>query len=125
MAFFFSDGSHDIIARDGATLVFVEVRSRKNTEYGHPLDSITPQKQHHIIKAATLYLIKKQIYDKIACRFDVVALSTQENQNNQLVWILRPFIGLPNLPVEFLRPNAFQGNFFETVFHSVIELFTF
>ena len=43
----------------------------------------------------------------------------------QLVWILRPFIGLPNLPVEFLRPNAFEGNFFETVFHSVINLFTF
>lgn len=43
---------------------------------------------------------------------------------SQLVWILRPFIGLPGLPVEFLRPNAFEGNFFETVFHSIGKLFS-
>lgn len=42
---------------------------------------------------------------------------------SQLVWILRPFIGLPGLPVEFLRPNAFEGNFYETVFHSLSKLF--
>ena len=35
---------------------------------------------------------------------------------SQLAWILRPFVGSPGLPVEFLRPNAFQGNFYETVF---------
>ena len=33
----------------------------------------------------------------------------------QLSWILRPFVGSPNLPVEFLRANAFAGNFFESV----------
>lgn len=44
---------------------------------------------------------------------------------SQLVWILRPFIGLPGLPVEFLRPNAFAGNFYETVFHSIGQLFAF
>lgn len=33
----------------------------------------------------------------------------------QLAWNLRPFIGAPELPVEFLRPNAFEGNFFEAV----------
>lgn len=43
---------------------------------------------------------------------------------SQLVWILRPFIGLPGLPVEFLRPIAFEGNFFETVFHSIGKLFS-
>jgi hypothetical protein len=41
---------------------------------------------------------------------------------SQLSWILRPFIGSPNLPVEFLRPNAFQGNFYETVFSSLVNL---
>jgi len=43
---------------------------------------------------------------------------------SQLSWILRPFIGSPALPVEFLRPTAFQGNFYETVFRSVLRLFT-
>lgn len=42
----------------------------------------------------------------------------------QLSWILRPFIGSPGLPVEFLRANAFKGNFYEAVFHAVVRLFT-
>jgi hypothetical protein len=42
---------------------------------------------------------------------------------SQLSWILRPFIGSPNLPVEFLRAQAFDGNFFETVFSSTVGLF--
>jgi len=42
---------------------------------------------------------------------------------SQLSWILRPFIGSPGLPVEFLRPNAFHGNFYETILYSVLQLF--
>ncbi|HEX3626593.1 MAG TPA: hypothetical protein VH280_14355 [Verrucomicrobiae bacterium] len=38
---------------------------------------------------------------------------------SQLTWILRPFIGSPNLPIQFLRPNAFQGNFYEAVFRAI------
>lgn len=41
---------------------------------------------------------------------------------SQLSWILRPFIGSPNLPVEFLRATAFRGNFYETVFRSLLHL---
>ena len=44
---------------------------------------------------------------------------------SQLSWNLRPFIGSPGLPVEFFRPNAFQGNFFEAVFHSLRQIFQF
>jgi hypothetical protein len=42
---------------------------------------------------------------------------------SQLSWILRPFIGSPGLPVEFLRHNALQGNFYESVFHSLQNIF--
>ena len=42
---------------------------------------------------------------------------------SQLSWILRPFIGSPGLPVEFLRADAFNGNFFEAVFTSTVRLF--
>jgi hypothetical protein len=41
---------------------------------------------------------------------------------SQLTWILRPFIGSPTLPIEFLRPNAFQGNFYEAVFRSLHQI---
>jgi hypothetical protein len=36
----------------------------------------------------------------------------------QLSWILRPFIGSPSLPVEFLRATAFKGTFYEALFDS-------
>jgi hypothetical protein len=42
---------------------------------------------------------------------------------SQLSWVLRPFIGNPSMPVEFLRSEAFRGNFYETVFRSTIHLF--
>lgn len=41
---------------------------------------------------------------------------------SQLVWNLRPFIGAPYLPVEFLRPTAFEGSFFEAVFFALRQL---
>ena len=44
---------------------------------------------------------------------------------SQMSWILRPFIGSPGLPLEFLRPDAFQGNFFETVFNAARRLISF
>jgi hypothetical protein len=42
---------------------------------------------------------------------------------SQLSWVLRPFIGNPMMPVEFLRSDAFHGNFYETVFRSAVQLF--
>jgi hypothetical protein len=42
---------------------------------------------------------------------------------SQFVWNLRPFIGAPFLPVEFLRPTAFHGNFFEGVLTALRQLF--
>jgi len=41
---------------------------------------------------------------------------------SQLSWILRPFIGSPNLPVEFFRTAALHGNFYESVFYSLQQL---
>lgn len=40
----------------------------------------------------------------------------------QLSWIARPFFGSPGLEVQFLRPNAFDGNFFEAVYHALARV---
>ena len=40
----------------------------------------------------------------------------------QLCWILRPFVGSPGLPVQFIRPDALRGSFFEAVFFAVKSL---
>jgi hypothetical protein len=42
---------------------------------------------------------------------------------SQLAWILRPFIGSPSLPVKFFRAAALHGNFYENVFHSLLQIF--
>ena len=41
---------------------------------------------------------------------------------SELSWLLRPFIGSPALPVEFLRATAFKGNFFEAVYDSAMKI---
>jgi hypothetical protein len=41
----------------------------------------------------------------------------------QLSWNLRPFVGSPGLQVQFLRPNAFQGNFFEAIYYNTRQIF--
>lgn len=58
----------------------------------------------------------------VARRVLIAWLAVNLFLGSQLSWILRPFIGSPVLPVEFLRPNAFQGNFYETVFRSLMNL---
>jgi len=68
-------GEIDIIASIGNTLVFCEVKTRLSQEYGHPLESITPQKQRTIKKVAELYLASQsnlKQYDTV--RFDVITL---------------------------------------------------
>jgi hypothetical protein len=58
----------------------------------------------------------------IARRVLVAWLAGNLFLGSQLCWILRPFIGSPNLPVEFLRATAFRGNFYETIFRALLRL---
>jgi putative endonuclease len=64
-------GEIDLIVADGPVLVFVEVRLRRNTEYGGAAASITARKRQRILRAARHYLSGRQEAD---CRFDVVLL---------------------------------------------------
>jgi hypothetical protein len=59
---------------------------------------------------------------RVARRVLVAWLAGNLILGSQLCWILRPFIGSPNLPVEFLRAEAFHGNFYETLFRGLIRL---
>jgi putative endonuclease len=82
-------GEIDLIMRDGETLVFVEVRYRAKAKYGDSLASITRSKQNKIIRAAKYYLQQNDLYDKVPCRFDVIAVD--EQINNQVIWIKDAF----------------------------------
>ncbi len=68
-------GEIDIIARDGTTLVFVEVKARRSERFGGPKHAVTREKQMHLSRAALLYLKETDQFGQPA-RFDVVALKT-------------------------------------------------
>ncbi|MGD1009940.1 MAG: YraN family protein [Candidatus Aminicenantales bacterium] len=70
-------GEIDIIARDGNTLVFVEVKTRTSGAYGRPEEAVTPAKQRQIRKVAQGYLFKRRLGD-VPCRFDVIAISQND-----------------------------------------------
>jgi len=70
-------GEIDIIALDGCTLVFLEVKYRKNLEYGEPEEGITRSKINQIKKLAEAYLYENNI-EGVDCRFDVIAILEPE-----------------------------------------------
>jgi putative endonuclease len=63
-------GEIDLIARDGQTLVFVEVKARRQ---GVPAEAVTPEKQRRITLAALHFLRKYNLLEQRS-RFDVVAI---------------------------------------------------
>lgn len=72
-------GEIDLIMRENSTLVFIEIRYRKDNGYGDGLSTVTPRKQDKIKKTAFCYLKKTQLFDKTNCRFDVVSVAKEEN----------------------------------------------
>jgi putative endonuclease len=63
-------GEIDIVARDGSTLVFVEVKSRSRPDFGGPEAAVHPAKQRRLIAAARAFLSKTRC--RLPARFDVV-----------------------------------------------------
>lgn len=70
-------GEIDIIAKDGKTLVFIEVKYRATNKYGDPAQAVTTKKQVKIYKSAQCYLKQNHIAD-VPCRFDIVAIQGQQ-----------------------------------------------
>ena len=92
-------GEVDLIMRDKKdleTLIFIEVRYRKNADFGGAAASVTPKKQQRIIKAALAY--QQQYAPQSSMRFDVVAIEG-DNINRKLSkdisinWIVSAFNG--------------------------------
>lgn len=72
--FYARTGEIDIIAEESGYLVFIEVKFRKNTEYGYPAQAVDQKKQEKIRKTAMVYLKKKHISFERSIRFDVVEI---------------------------------------------------
>ena len=67
-------GEIDLIMRDGACLVFVEVRARRSNAFGGAAASITTSKRRKLVRTASHFLLTHAALRDCATRFDVVCL---------------------------------------------------
>src|SRR6185436_20258418 len=84
-------GEIDIIARDGGTTVFVEVKTRDGHDYGEASEAVTRRKQLRMTRLALDYLARNHLTER-PCRFDVVSIH-MENE----------------LPIVEIYQNAFDA----------------
>jgi putative endonuclease len=70
-------GEIDIVAVDGQTVVFVEVKTRTSHAAGHPAEAITPDKQRRLTRVALSFLKRHGLLDS-AARFDVIAVTWED-----------------------------------------------
>ncbi len=66
-------GEIDLICGDGESIVFVEVKARRNEKFMDAIDAVTPEKQRRMITAANAYLAKHRLESRPA-RFDIVTV---------------------------------------------------
>ncbi|WP_243136687.1 YraN family protein [Acetobacterium paludosum] len=71
-------GEVDLITEDGDTIVFVEVKYRRNLQYGYPREAVNRSKQKRILKTALWYLKEKKIAD-YNIRFDVIEIYFEDD----------------------------------------------
>ncbi|WP_148861775.1 YraN family protein [Marinobacter fonticola] len=83
-------GEIDVVARDGDTLVFVEVRYRGTGSLESPMESVTTRKQRRLIHAASIYLQRQHSW-QMPCRFDVIAITPGRIRRFRAQWIKNAF----------------------------------
>ncbi len=81
-------GEIDIVAMDGETLVFVEVKARWSHEYGLPAESVTAWKIKYLVKTAQFYVLKIGWGNK-EYRLDFISIDFADDQNNPRIELIK------------------------------------
>lgn len=82
----------DLVAQDGDTLVFVEVKTRRRADAVAPEENVGPAKQRHLRQAAAIYLARQPGPPGYA-RFDIVAITALPGQPPEILHIENAFSG--------------------------------
>jgi putative endonuclease len=82
-------GEIDIIARDGETTVFIEVKTRANDSFGYPFEAVHSRKRLKLRNLALLYMKKQG--EEIPIRFDVLSIMYTDNGQKQIEHIIDAF----------------------------------
>ena len=82
-------GEIDLIAMDGGTLCFIEVRAKRSGRFGTAAESITPRKQQRLLRTAVYYLHTHPQAQHLPMRFDVVALDASAEPDAPKITLIR------------------------------------
>lgn len=82
-------GEIDIIAQDGETVVFIEVKTRTNDSFGYPFESVHRKKRRKLRDLALLYLKKQG--KELPVRFDVLSIMLTESGTKEIEHIKDAF----------------------------------
>ncbi|WP_455538212.1 YraN family protein [Terrisporobacter sp.] len=77
-------GEIDLIAKMNGELVFVEVKSRSNINYGYPCEAVNYKKKRKIINAAKYYILDNCL-ENISVRFDVIEIYLSNKKINHII----------------------------------------
>ncbi len=81
-------GEIDIIAADGDTLAFIEVKTRSTEKYGKPGEFVNYKKQNKIIKTALQYIVLNNLTDWMS-RFDIVEVLVDKDDKVKSISLLK------------------------------------
>jgi putative endonuclease len=84
-------GEIDLVCRDGATLVLIEVRQRARSDFGGALASVGVPKRRKLIRAARFLLQTRPAWRRRIVRFDVVAVQGDPCGAHEIAWIKDAF----------------------------------
>ena len=86
-------GELDVVALEGETLCFVEIKARATQEFGEAIGAVRVGKQRKIVRAAMLFLAKNR--SQRACRFDVLGLDRRADGTWSFTLIRNAFEAFP------------------------------
>ena len=85
-------GELDIVALDGRSLVFVEVKARSGSRFAGAAAAVDRSKQRKLLRAARAFLQRRPALKNHRCRFDVIAFEPRQSQpGHRLNWIRAAF----------------------------------
>ncbi len=84
-------GEIDLIMRENNTIIFVEVRSRKNSAFLHPVETIDNSKRNKIRKTSQVFMQKTSVLNHCNWRFDVITLIGRSEHGMKIEWFKGAF----------------------------------
>jgi len=82
-------GELDLVALDGETLCFVEIKARTRQDFGQAIEAVGPRKRQRIARAAAMFLARNR--SQRPCRFDVLGLDRLEDGSWRITYVRDAF----------------------------------